>query len=623
MALFQRLSLRHKILLGSVIIVLFLAAAFDLVAIDRIIMPRLEEELIRRSHTVARAVSMQAGGMVVTRNEPRLMSLLFEKRRLEPSIAYLIVTDASGRILADTFVLGPPADIIAARPKPNVSKADVGLVTSQGKTYYETAHPVMEGIYPVGTVRVGIAKSLVDDVIGRLHLALISVMGVLVVVAIWAASRFSRTITRPVAELTRAAEEIGRGNLDVRLPEMRGATEPGRQVPLGLAPGLVRDEIDQLTGTFAHMVRQLKHSRDELRQAYDFRDNLLRSSPDAVVAADQSGRIVLFNEAAERLFGWRVGEVVGHLGLFDLFAPQAARELEERLAREGFITDHESRVRRRGGGEIEVAVSAGVLTDNGRRVGAVGFLRDLTEHKRLEEEMRRADRLATVGRAVTYITHEIKNPLMVIGGLAKQVASADAPGEKEREKLAIIVKEIKRLEAILLEIGQFSRSSQLERAPVPLPALLSEVLQLMEAATQKRHIQVDATLPEGLPPALGDAQKLKQVFINLIKNAADAMPQGGRLRVAAGVVNGHLEVRIEDTGPGIAPELMGELFKPFFTTKPKGTGLGLAISRQIVEAHQGELSLTSQPGQGTECVVSLPAAPQTQESPGEQAPPGA
>jgi PAS domain S-box-containing protein len=609
MARLKGLSLHHKILLGAVAIVLFLAVAFDLVAIDRIIMPKLEEEIIRRCHTIARAVSIQAGGLVVTHNRPRLLSLLFEKRRLEPSVAYLIVTDPSGQVLADTFVAAPPPELLAIHPKPRPDGSDERLVTIGDAAYYETAHAIMEGIYPVGVVRVGMSKALVDDVISRLHLALVGVMAVMVVVAIWVASRLSRQLTRPVAELTRAAEEIGRGNLDVRLGEEADSGPEAAAVPLGVAGGArVRDELEQLTATFAQMVRQLKHSRDELRQAYDFRDNLLRSSPDAVVASDEAGRIVLFNEAAEALFGYRAGEVVGHLSILDLFPEAAGGRMEQALFAAGRLADFETRVRHRSGRLVEVAVSASALVDEGRRVGAVGFLRDLTEHKRMEEEMQRADRLATVGRAVAYITHEIKNPLMVIGGLANQVVARPEPGDKEREKLAIIVKEIKRLEAILLEIGEFTKAAHLERSAVSLPALLKEVLQLMEAAFEKRHIEVAAELPEGLPAASGDPLKLKQVFINLIKNATDAMPGGGRLRVGAALRDGHLEVRIADSGQGIPAEVMRELFKPFFTTKAKGTGLGLTISRQIIEAHQGELKLTSEPGQGTECVVSLPAA---------------
>ncbi len=610
MARLRRLSLRQKILAASVGLVVFLSAAIYL-AVHFIVMPRLESEVVRRGYTIARAVSVQAGGLVVTYDRPHLVSLIFEKRQLEPSVAYLMVTDAAGRPLADTFVSEPPAGMRGAHPLPAAKLWDVRLIEAGDHRYYDTSYRIMEGLYPVGTVRVGLSKALVDDVMDRVHLALLGVMGALVVGAILASNRFSRQISRPLSGLTRAAEEIGRGNLDVQLGEPP-APRPGRwHLPLWREPEgpAARDELELLTGAFAHMVRQLKHSRDQLRQAYDFQENLLRSSPDAVVATDERGRVVLFNEGAERLFGYPAGEVLGRLSGAALYPPGVAEEIEAALGRRGRLSDLETWALDKAGRRVQVALSASVIHDRGRPIGAVTLLRDLTERKRLEEEMQRADRLATVGRAVAYITHEIKNPLMVIGGLARQVAAAPAPaGEKEREKLAIVIKEIKRLEAILLEIGEYTKSTRLELEPVALPELLAEVLQLMEGTFEKRRIEVVSEMPEGLPAAEADPLKLKQVFINLIKNAADAMPRGGRLSVGARPSNGGLEVSIRDTGEGIPPEAMRELFTPFFTTKPRGTGLGLAISRRIVEDHHGELHLSSTPGEGTECLINLPAA---------------
>jgi PAS domain S-box-containing protein len=586
---FYRLPLRHKILAGIVAVVAFMTLAMDLVAVDRVLMPRLEGELVRRSHTIARAVSIQAGELVITRDEPKLLSLLFEKLRLDPSLAYLIVTDAQGRLLAHTFVEGLPPGIMAAHGLPQGASADVRPVEIGGHSYYDMAHPIMEGIYRVGTVRVGLSHALVEDYRSGMELALWGVMAVIALAAIWASSWFTRQITRPLGDLTEAAEEVSRGNLGVRLA-----------LPQGQTGG--RDEIEQLTVAFDHMVRQLRNSQEELRQAAEFRDNLLRSSPDAIVATDEAGRVALFNEGAQRLFGVAAAEVLGRPagGLLSGLGAEMGRC--ERL------TDHETAVRTHEGRLVQVSVSASCISDAGRTVGAVIILRDLTERKRLEEEMVRADKLAAVGKAVAYITHEIKNPLMVIGGLAKQVAARPAPSPEDRPKLEIVVKEIKRLEAFLLEIGEYTKTTRLETAPVAVPELLDEVLQLMQGTLEKRHIEVDSELPASLPPAEGDALKLKQVLINLVKNATDAMPQGGHLWISSRRINGRLEIRIKDSGPGIPPEMRADLFKPFFTTKPKGTGLGLTISRRIIEDHHGELRLESERGEGTEAVIVLPAA---------------
>jgi histidine kinase len=602
MTLYRRLALRHKLLAASIALVVFLTAAMYM-AVHFIVMPRLERELIRRGTTIARAVSIQAGSLVITHDQPGLLHLIFEKRLLDESLSYLIVTDTSGRVLAHTF-LGPiPAEIQGAHPLAPDKLSDVKLIGQGSQSYYDSAYCIMEGIYAVGTIRVGLSKTIVDDVMGSLHLALLIAAGALMAVAIWSSSRFTRQISRPVSELTRAADEIAKGNLEGGLG---AALMAAHGAPPGREEG-ARDEIELLGESFAHMVRQLQRSNAELRQAYDLRDNLLRSSPDAVVATDEAGRIILFNEGAERLFGYTAAEVLGRLGYAALYPAGVGGKVVTALAEWRRLADFETEVVDRQGRAVQVSLSAGTLYDHGgQAAGTVNFLRDLTERKRMEEEVQRADKLATLGRAVAYVTHEIKNPLVVIGGLAKQVAAKDEPGEREREKLDIIVKEIKRLESILLEIGEYTKTGSPELRPVAVESVVEDVLRLMQGTFEKRHIEAVSELAQNLPTVQADPLKLKQVLVNLVKNAADAMPGGGRLEVATRTRSGHLEISIKDSGPGIPPEVKRQLFKPFFTTKAKGTGLGLSISQQIIERHHGHLRIESEPGLGTECIIDLP-----------------
>jgi PAS domain S-box-containing protein len=461
----------------------------------------------------------------------------------------------------------------------------------------------------------------------------------------------SSAVTRPIVRLTRLANQVSRGNLEatvtdgkpVKCWQIMGCEKTGCPAygkagarcwhidgtlftggSMGTFPEKIEqcrrckvykmhsgDEVVQLADALSHMTGNLKAYGEELRRTHDFQKNLIKGSMDGIVATDNKGNIILFNEGAERIFGYTSGEVVGKKGLVDLYPSGRAENMEEALYGQfhggpGKLVDYETSILNREGKEIPVWLSASLIYEDGKALGAVGFFRDLRERKRLEKKVLETERLATIGQGVSYISHEIKNPLMVIGGFAQQVLRKPDQREKNEEKLELIVKEVGRLEEFLSEVTDITKPSKPKKVMTSINGLAEEVATLLGEELKMRRVTLNKSLDPKIPEILADPKQMKQVMLNIMKNAMEAMPEGGRLCVKSELQGDSIELGITDTGKGIAPEDLKTVFDPFVTTKPKGTGLGLAISRKIVEDHEGRISLETKPGEGTACRITLP-----------------
>ncbi|MGE4536160.1 MAG: ATP-binding protein [Desulfovibrio sp.] len=222
-----------------------------------------------------------------------------------------------------------------------------------------------------------------------------------------------------------------------------------------------------------------------------------------------------------------------------------------------------------------------------------------------QEKLIRAERFAAIGEAAARLTHEIKNPLMLMGGFANQVRRHLPEKTSDAEKLGIIEEEAKRLESLLTEVRDFTRPAPPQIEPRDFNATVKESLAIMAEALSSRSITVTARLDGDLPPVPHDAARLKQVCINLFKNAAEAMETGGTLTVATRSVGNKARLTVTDTGTGIPDDVRQRVFDPFCTTKESGTGLGLAVCQRIIEDHHGEIGFTTA-ATGTTFTVELP-----------------
>jgi signal transduction histidine kinase len=234
--------------------------------------------------------------------------------------------------------------------------------------------------------------------------------------------------------------------------------------------------------------------------------------------------------------------------------------------------------------------------------------------KDLDESQRKlvhSERLASIGKAAAIMSHEIKNPLMVIGGFARQLGQKFQDDPRTREKLAMIAGEVDRLEKMLGEVKDITRPTPLKLELGQLNGLVRGVSDLLADELEAQGIQLSLKLNPDVEAGrcLLDAGQIKQVLINLFKNAAEAMPDGGKLSLHTYREKEYHVVEVEDTGKGIRPEDLQDIFNPFFSTKQKGTGLGLAVSLKIVEDHYGDLRVSSEVGRGTIFKMRLPCHP--------------
>ncbi|MGA3086400.1 MAG: ATP-binding protein [Thermodesulfobacteriota bacterium] len=227
------------------------------------------------------------------------------------------------------------------------------------------------------------------------------------------------------------------------------------------------------------------------------------------------------------------------------------------------------------------------------------------ELQKSQEKLIQSERLAAVGSMAGHISHEIKNPLIAIGGLAGQLKRSPVQSEKEKDKLDLITTEISRLEKILVDVQDFTRPTTPHKIKSQINRMVTDLIQLFSPMFASQQIKVQIDLDQGLPEFFFDPEQIKQVFLNLTKNAVEAMPEGGTLSLHTERDRNSVLIRISDTGKGIDSQIKEQLFQPFVTNKKKGTGLGLAVSYKLVQDHNGDIRVDSSE-QGTTMTVVLP-----------------
>jgi PAS domain S-box-containing protein len=348
-----------------------------------------------------------------------------------------------------------------------------------------------------------------------------------------------------------------------------------------------------------------------VRHLYELEANLVQTSMDGIIVNDLMGNILIFNDGAARILGYQPHEVIGRLKVDQLYPEGLAHEVKSKLYSSdyglpGALENYETLARHKDGTLFPVWLSARLLYADGHEVGIVGFFRDLRERKRLEEELLHHERLATLGQMVAHVSHEIKNPLMLIGGFAQQLCRLPELQEAAGKRLNLILAETQRLEKFLVDLGSYTRLAPTRKTLGNLAALVQEVAASLEQAFLEQKVEFHLTCGPGLPQAAFDAGQLRQVLLNLCKNALEVMPQGGRLSATIQADASQMTLILEDSGPGIPAEQQARLFTPFFTTKERGSGLGLTICRGIMRQHQGDLVVISEAGRGARCILTLP-----------------
>lgn len=372
---------------------------------------------------------------------------------------------------------------------------------------------------------------------------------------------------------------------------------------------------------------------DHLHRSYELARAILQEVSTGLITVDGSGRVTFLNRAAEAVLGVSLADAVGADGVrvFRTFSGGRNVLLE---GLDGARHARELWIRRRDGRDVPVRLALSPLRGrSGEAAGVLGVFEDMSEHRSLEERVRHRDRLATVGELAAGIAHEIGNPLTGIRNCAQILRDRVGDVEGARELVAVILEEVDRLGRLSNQVRHYVRPGTPRMKRRSVAETLDPVLAVMAAQAEEVGVAVLRRDAPDLPDIYHDPDQIKQVLLNLVQNAIDAMRDGGgRLdidcrRVRRSVATGpsrarrqgddwtpesrpaereFVRVRVSDTGAGVSEEALGRIFNPFFTTKPDGLGLGLSISQTIVGEHGGFLSVVSREGKGTTFILDLP-----------------
>jgi PAS domain S-box-containing protein len=386
--------------------------------------------------------------------------------------------------------------------------------------------------------------------------------------------------------------------------------------------------------------RQLSESRARLA-------GIINSAMDSIITIDSDQRVLMFNRAAETMFRCTADEAIGQT--LDRFIPPRFRSHHSRDIRKfgdtGVTTRAMAAARpisglRADGDEFPLEASISQIEIGGQKLYTV-IMRDIAERKRAEgalkaanqrleqaltelqskrdelaamtQQLWQASKLATMGELAASIAHELNNPLATLALRAEFLHEQMPPDDPKQRAVTIITEEVDRMATLVGNLLQFSRRSHAQISTLDIREELTNSIDLIHYHLRSRKVKVVREFADKLPAVQGDRQRLRQVFLNLLTNATDAMPEGGTLtlRVHAEVLDSNARmviVQFIDTGMGIHPDQLQQIWEPFFTTKPegKGTGLGLPICRRTIEEHRGTIDVQSEPNQGTKIRIHLP-----------------
>jgi two-component system sensor histidine kinase HydH len=349
-------------------------------------------------------------------------------------------------------------------------------------------------------------------------------------------------------------------------------------------------------------------ARSSLSRIRAFSDSLVENMPIGLVATNAEGCLSAFNRTAEAILGCAAGEAIGKP--VEEILPDSFRKLFRTLAAERRLIESEITCDTAKSRTIPLEVIATTLhEEDGVFLGYVLLFRDMTEIRRLEEEVARSRRLASLGSLAAGVAHEIRNPLSSIKGFATWFRERYRDNPEDRDTADVMIREVDRLNRVITQLLEFARPLEMNRVPTLLPAVIRHALKMVEGEARNKGVTFETKFPAeiGENPLPLDADRMTQVFLNLCLNAIAAMEAGGVLRVSLARQDERtVRITIADTGTGIPKEDLPRVFDPYFTTRTSGTGLGLAIVHKIVEAHGGEVLLESEPGQGTSESILLP-----------------
>jgi two-component system sensor histidine kinase HydH len=591
------LSLLPWAILGSLAVlapIMFLVA-YGGINKERENMSRLLVEkgaaLIRSFEAGARAgmMNMGWGGRQVQR-------LLVETAR-QPDILYLVITDDRGTILAhsDPNRLGEKFDGILPPASLEASKQVHSQVRIKGGDsvfeVYRRFMPLPGGMQEHGPLwRRGMGMGEQEPAWGGGGMGCFGETD-------WCRSYFNR------GDGQKEAIHFIFVGLDMRALESATTQATHRTLLMSIALLLVG-----IAGMISLFLAQgYKMTKRSLARVQAFSDQVVGKMPMGLVASDESGRLAVFNESAEAIFRKTAQSMLGQEAASAL--PSELWGIASRLDKGVEVIEEDIECKVDQSNYLPLRVNGAALKgESDLFSGYVFIFRDLTEVRRLQQEVERSRRLASLGSLAAGVAHEIRNPLSSIKGFATYFKERYKNHSPDRETAEVMIQEVERMDRVIGQLLEFARPSTLNIRLHPLPELIRHSLKLIQEDAQAKGVEILTNVPSEIPLIPMDADRMAQVLLNLYLNALQAMNNGGimEVKVVIDEDNSQAKITVRDNGEGIDPAYKERIFDPYFTTKSNGTGLGLAIVHKILEAHEGKIEVESILGQGTAVTVFLP-----------------
>jgi PAS domain S-box-containing protein len=471
---------------------------------------------------------------------------------------------------------------------------------------------------PFGEVRIIFhTKLLLNDIrpnLQRLGTIVLLALGISTVLA----ALVSGATLAPLARISQQLDRISAGVYEP-VPEVRGL-------------GGTSDELGQVSKKITAVGQQLRGVHEIFSTMRENMNSVMAGLEDGLLLFTRDARAVMVSPAAEKFLGDSAGNILGRriTDIFPIGHPLRdvlqidGDELREVAAETELQTAE---------GEKRVSVSVQAIQEDGERMGALVTLRDLDSLDSINTQLQVSERLAALGRVTAGVAHEVKNPLNSMRLWLENLKESLPPSEQDgnarqdrvnqdsnlrqdanarqdgvRQAVQVLDKEIDRLDAVVKRFLDFTRPMDVRLEATQLSGLLKEVLEVAYPQMQKANVHIAQLLPIDVPEVYVDRGLLKQAVLNLVLNAAEAMPNGGQLRLVLSRRGESAEITVEDTGKGIPPEHRQKIFQLFFTTRPGGSGIGLASTFRIVQLMNGSIDFTSEVGKGTTFRIELPLA---------------
>lgn len=592
LSMVSRMGLRTKLLILTVGIVLLVGILMT-IAIEAVITEYVSQELDEWGTSVAVNLADTTVEPLLTDNVMEAHHLLETTTKTYGDVHYAFILDPNGGVVTDTFPNGFPEDLLTVNKPAAGENISLQFLETESGLIRDIAVPIQDG--RIGFVHIGIQEDLLYQQVAQTRNRMLLLVVMLSALGAGAVILLGNIAMRPLKVLADGARRLGSGELDIQVPVKTS------------------DEIGTLSSSFNEMARELKSKIGEIDEAKNQYETLVGNIPDVVysMAGDGSGKPLFISPKWAELTGYQVED--SPRVWFKPIHPEDRDAVKKRFREamaDGNEYTQEFRVIHGVTGDLRHISNHGmpIRDDKGNLVRFDGIFSDITERRLVEERLLQSQKMESIGQLAGGVAHDLNNYMMAIQGYTDLTMGIIAQDSEEYQNLAEARTSMERVTELTRQLLLFSRRSELDLRPTDINSVVSGLAGMLPHLVGEQF-QLVTELAEGPMVISGDPGLIEQAVMNLVVNARDAMPDGGRIVIRTTKAEGDYAcLSVEDFGQGMDEKTLSHMFEPFFTTKPagKGTGLGLSVIYSIVEQHNGRVEVDSVPDSGSRFYIFFP-----------------